>query len=201
MSIIQFKLEGQLIKKHPEYKMKDRLLLDKIDHEAGTIIIDGKTYPLRCDYFPTVDPNDPYKLTEEEEMVVKRLRESFLNSERLQKHVQFLYSKGSLYLKYNDNLLFHGCVPINEDMSFMEMTIHNEVYKGKALLDQYEDILRKGYLNREAGSDNNRYLDYIWYQWEGKASSLFGKDKMTTFERLYIEDKETQKWQILIKQL
>lgn len=191
ISVIQFKLEGAIIQRRPEFEMEASLLLDKIDHETGTITVNGKTYPLRCDYFPTVDPNNPYALTEEEELVVNRLREGFLNSERLQKHVKFLYSKGSLYLKYNDNLLFHGCVPINDDMSFMEMTIHNEVYKGKALLDEYEDILRKGYLNREAGSDNNRYLDYIWYQWEGKASSLFGKDKMTTFERLYIEDKET----------
>lgn len=191
ISIIQFKLEGAIIQRHPEFEMEASLLLDKIDREAGTVTIDGKAYPLRCDYFPTIDPNDPYKLTEEEILVVKRLMEGFLNSERLHKHIQFLYSKGSLYLKYNDNLLFHGCVPINDDMTFMEMTIHNKQYKGKALLDEYEDILRKGYLNREAGSDNNRYLDYVWYQWEGKASSLFGKDKMTTFERLYVEDKAT----------
>ena len=191
ISIIQFKLEGAIIQRHPEFDMEASLLLDKIDREAGTVTIDGKAYPLRCDYFPTIDPNDPYKLTEEEILVVKRLMEGFLNSERLHKHVQFLYSKGSLYLKYNDNLLFHGCVPINDDLTFMEMTIHNKQYKGKALLDEYEDILRKGYLNREAGSDNNRYLDYVWYQWEGKASSLFGKDKMTTFERLYVEDKAT----------
>lgn len=191
ISIIQFKLEGAIIQRHPEFDMEASLLLDKIDREAGTVTIDGKAYPLRCDYFPTIDPNDPYKLTEEEILVVKRLMEGFLNSERLHKHIQFLYSKGSLYLKYNDNLLFHGCVPINDDMTFMEMTIHNKQYKGKALLDEYEDILRKGYLNREAGSDNNRYLDYVWYQWEGKASSLFGKDKMTTFERLYVEDKAT----------
>ena len=191
ISIIQFKLEGAIIQRHPEFEMEASLLLDKINHDEGTVTIDGKVYPLRCDYFPTIDPNDPYALTEEEKLVVNRLMEGFLNSERLHKHVQFLYSKGSLYLKYNDNLLFHGCVPINDDLTFMEMTIHNKKYKGKALLDEYEDILRKGYLNREAGSDNNRYLDYVWYQWEGKASSLFGKDKMTTFERLYVEDKAT----------
>ncbi len=191
ISIIQFKLEGAIIQRHPEFEMEASLLLDKINHDEGTVTIDGKVYPLRCDYFPTIDPNDPYALTEEEKLVVNRLMEGFLNSERLHKHVQFLYSKGSLYLKYNDNLLFHGCVPINDDLTFMEMIIHNKKYKGKALLDEYEDILRKGYLNREAGSDNNRYLDYVWYQWEGKASSLFGKDKMTTFERLYVEDKAT----------
>ncbi len=136
ISIIQFKLEGAIIQRHPEFDMEASLLLDKIDREAGTVTIDGKAYPLRCDYFPTIDPNDPYKLTEEEILVVKRLMEGFLNSERLHKHIQFLYSKGSLYLKYNDNLLFHGCVPINDDMTFMEMTIHNKQYKGKALLDK-----------------------------------------------------------------
>lgn len=191
ISIIQFKLEGAIIQRHPEFEMEASMLLDKINHDEGTVTIAGKVYPLRCDYFPTIDPNDPYALTEEEKLVVNRLMEGFLNSERLHKHVQFLFSKGSLYLKYNDNLLFHGCVPINDDLTFMEMTIHNKKYKGKALLDEYEDILRKGYLNREAGSDNNRYLDYVWYQWEGKASSLFGKDKMTTFERLYVADKAT----------
>lgn len=191
ISIIQFKLEGAIIQRHPEFEMEASMLLDKINHDEGTVTIAGKVYPLRCDYFPTIDPNNPYALTEEEKLVVNRLMEGFLNSERLHKHVQFLFSKGSLYLKYNDNLLFHGCVPINDDLTFMEMTIHNKKYKGKALLDEYEDILRKGYLNREAGSDNNRYLDYVWYQWEGKASSLFGKDKMTTFERLYVADKAT----------
>lgn len=191
ISIIQFKLEGEIIKRHPEFEMNDRLLLSDIDYEKGTIRLDGKEYPLTCDYFPTIDPNDPYKLTDEEEVVIQRLTDGFMNSERLHKHTQFLYSKGSLYLKYNDNLLFHGCVPLNKDGSFMEMTINNKSYSGKNLLDKYEDILRKGYLNRKKGLSNQKNLDYIWYQWEGKASSLFGKDKMTTFERLYIKDKAT----------
>lgn len=193
ISIIQFKLEGQIIQRQPEFNMAERLLLDKINHDKGTITIEGKDYPLICDYFPTIDPANPYELTEEEEIVVARLTEGFLNSERLHKHIQFLYSKGSMYLTYNDNLLFHGCVPLNEDLSFMEMTINEKNYKGKALLDKYEDILRKGYLNRHRGLSYQRYLDYIWYQWEGEASSLFGKDKMTTFERLYVSDKSTHK--------
>lgn len=191
ISVIQFKLEGEIIKRHPEFEMENRQLLSKIDFEAGTVEVDGIDYPVRCNYFPTVDPKDPFKLTEEEEIVVQRLMEGFLNSERLHKHIQFLFSKGSLYLTYNDNLLFHGCVPLNEDGSFMSMTINDKQYSGKALLDKYEDVLRKGYLNRKRPKENERYLDYIWYQWEGKASSLFGKDKMTTFERLYIENKET----------
>ena len=191
ISIIQFKLEGEIIKRHPEFDMADRMVLDFIDYEKGTVKLDGKEYPLLCDYFPTVDPADPYRLTEEEILVVERLMTGFLNSERLQKHVQFLLSKGSMYLSYNDNLLFHGCVPLNPDGSFMEMAIANVKYSGKALLDKYEEVLRRGYLNREATKHNIRSLDLIWYLWEGKASSLFGKDKMTTFERLYCADKET----------
>ena len=191
ISIIQFKLEGEIIKRHPEFDMADRMVLDFINYETGTVKLDGKEYPILCDYFPTVDPADPYRLTEEERLVVERLMTGFLNSERLQKHVQFLFSKGSMYLSYNDNLLFHGCVPLNPDGSFMELPIANVKYSGKALLDKYEEVLRKGYLNREGKKHNVRILDLIWYLWEGKASSLFGKDKMTTFERLYVAEKET----------
>ena len=191
ISIIQFKLEGEIIKRHLEFDMADRMVLDFINYETGTVKLDGKEYPILCDYFPTVDPADPYRLTEEERLVVERLMTGFLNSERLQKHVQFLFSKGSMYLSYNDNLLFHGCVPLNPDGSFMELPIANVKYSGKALLDKYEEVLRKGYLNREGKKHNVRILDLIWYLWEGKASSLFGKDKMTTFERLYVAEKET----------
>ena len=191
ISIIQFKLEGEIIKRHPEFDMGDRMVLDFINYEKGTVKLDGKEYAMLCDYFPTVDPADPYRLTEEERLVVERLMTGFLNSERLQKHVQFLFSKGSMYLIYNDNLLFHGCVPLNPDGSFMEMAITNVKYSGKALLDKYEEVLRRGYLNREGKKHNVRILDLIWYLWEGKASSLFGKDKMTTFERLYVAEKET----------
>ena len=191
ISIIQFKLEGEIIKRHPQFDMADRMVLDFINYETGTVKLDGKEYPMLCDYFPTVDPADPYRLTEEERLVVERLMTGFLNSERLQKHVQFLFSKGSMYLSYNDNLLFHGCVPLNPDGSFMELPIANVKYSGKALLDKYEEVLRKGYLNREGKKHNVRILDLIWYLWEGKASSLFGKDKMTTFERLYVAEKET----------
>ena len=191
ISIIQFKLEGEIIKRHPQFDMADRMVLDFINYETGTVKLDGKEYPILCDYFPTVDPADPYRLTEEERLVVERLMTGFLNSERLQKHVQFLFSKGSMYLSYNDNLLFHGCVPLNPNGSFMELPIANVKYSGKALLDKYEEVLRKGYLNREGKKHNVRILDLIWYLWEGKASSLFGKDKMTTFERLYVAEKET----------
>jgi len=191
ISVIQFKLEGEIIQRHPEYDMADRMVLNFIDYERGMVTLDGQEHELLCNYFPTIDPADPYKLTSEEKFVVDKLMTGFLNSERLQKHTQFLLSKGSMYLTYNDNLLYHGCVPLNPDGTFMAMSINNMKYSGKALLDKYEDVLRKGYLNREDEKRNIRCLDLIWYLWEGKASSLFGKDRMTTFERLYVADKET----------
>ena len=191
ISIIQFKLEGAIIQRHPEFDMEDRLLLSKINQEEGTVEVDGEIYPLTCTYFPTIDPENPFRLTEEEEQVVEKLLISFQNSGRLHKHMKFLYSKGNMYTVYNDNLLYHGCVPLNEDGSYMEAEINKKTYSGRALLDKYEDVLRKGYLNRKNKRKNQKYLDYIWYLWEGKASSLFGKDKMTTFERLYIDDKKT----------
>ncbi|UJF16566.1 fructose-1,6-bisphosphatase [Jeotgalibaca sp. MA1X17-3] len=191
ISIIQFKLEGEIIQRQPKFEMDDRLLLAGINLEEGTVKVNGKTYPLNCTYFPTIDPENPFKLTEEEEQVVGKLQIGFQNSERLHKHMKFLFSKGSMYTIYNDNLVYHGCVPLNEDGSFMQMDIGGNNYSGRALLDKYEDVLRKGYIHRKNKERNKKYLDYIWYLWEGKASSLFGKDKMTTFERLYISNKET----------
>ena len=191
ISIIQFKLEGEIIQRQSKFEMDDRLLLAGINFEEGTVKVNGKIYPLNCTYFPTVDPENPFKLTEEEEQVVKKLQVGFQNSERLHKHMKFLFSKGSMYTIYNDNLLYHGCVPLNEDGTFMQMDIGGKSYSGRALLDKYEDVLRKGYIHRKNKERNKKYLDYIWYLWEGKASSLFGKDKMTTFERLYISEKET----------
>lgn len=190
IAIIQFKLEGVIIKRQPDFKMEHRMVLNMIDYENGTITIKGETYPLTNTYFPTIDPADPYKLTKEEEAIVDKLIYAFKNSGRLQKHISYLYNKGNMYLKYNDNLLFHGCVPLNEDGSFMEFNIRDKSYKGKALLDKFEEILRKGYLTRDK-ENKEKHLDIIWYLWTGAASSLFGKDQMTTFERYYIEDKAT----------
>lgn len=190
IAIIQFKLEGVIIKRQLDFKMEHRMVLNMIDYENGTITIKGETYPLTNTYFPTIDPADPYKLTKEEEAIVDKLIYAFKNSGRLQKHISYLYNKGNMYLKYNDNLLFHGCVPLNEDGSFMEFNIRDKSYKGKALLDKFEEILRKGYLTRDK-ENKEKHLDIIWYLWTGAASSLFGKDQMTTFERYYIEDKAT----------
>ena len=190
ITIIQFKVEGQLIKKHPEWNMKERLLLDKIDYKQGTIKLGGKEYPLNDTYFPTIDPKDPYKLTHEEEDVVERLKNSFLGSERLQRHIRFLYTKGSLYKVYNGNLLYHGCVPLNEDGSFMKVRIFDKTYSGKALYDILEHYARKGYYSIDP-QEKQRGEDILWFIWKNKHSPVFGKERMATFERYFIDATET----------
>lgn len=193
MAVIQFKLEGQVINRHPEFKMDHRLMLEKMDSSYETITLNGKTYPLKDAHFPTVDPADPYRLTPEEEAVVSRLSESFRNSERLQEHVRFLVDKGSMYLTYNDNLIFHGCIPLNPDGSFMNFEIDRQLYHGKALFDQFDRIVREGYYLHKKNQPNQTHMDLVWYLWSGAVSPLFGKSDMTTFERYYIEDKHTHK--------
>ena len=193
ISIIQFKLEAEIIKRRPEFEMDHRLLLDKVNYEEGTIELKGKTYKLKDNNFPTIDPKDPYKLTPREEMVIEKLATSFENSDKLQKHVEFLFSKGSIYLKTNGNLLVHGCVPLTEDGDFMSMKIDNKLYKGKELMDKMESYIRKGYFLDKKNSEKEYGKDMMWYLWTGKCSSLFGKDDMTTYERYFIAEKETHK--------
>ncbi|MBC2176366.1 fructose-1,6-bisphosphatase [Listeria booriae] len=191
IAVIQFKLEGEIIARHPEFEMEHRLLLDMIDYKAGTVTIKGKTYPLKDAHFPTIDSANPYELTTDEKELIDKLTASFKNCEKLQRHVSFLYSKGSMVLTYNNNLLYHGCIPLNEDGSFMEMTLKGEKYAGRALLNQFEQIAREGYF-RPSGTPEKKYaLDIVWYLWTGAASSLFGKSEMTTFERYFVADKET----------
>lgn len=190
IAIIQFKLEGPIIRRHPEFHMDHRLLLNKIDYEKGTITLQGETYPLTNTSFPTIDPTDPYQLTPEEEAIVEKLVLAFKNSNQLQKHISYLINNGSMYLTHNHNLLVHGCLPMNPDGSFMEMDIRGKMVSGKVLLDKFEDAVRKGFLYQQR-ENNDKYLDLVWYLWTGPASSLFGKDQMTTFERYYIEDKAT----------
>ena len=192
IAMIQFKLEGQIVRRHPEWDMEDRALLDKIDYEKGTILIDDCEYEMRDMDLPTVDPNDPYALTAEEKALINHLKESFLHSGRLQKHIGFLYRKGNLYKVFNGNLLYHGCVPLNEDGSFREVEIYGEKYSGKALYDVLELYARKGFYSDEP-EEKEKGLDLLWYIWQGKYSPVFGKDKMTTFERYFIEDKKTHK--------
>lgn len=193
IAIIQFKLEGSLIKRRPEFQMEDRLLLDKIDYENKTINIGGKAYAMRDVEFPTVNPEDPYALSPEEEQVMERLRQAFLKCEKLQKHVRFLFSRGGLYKVYNSNLLYHGCVPMDENGNFNTLTIDGEKYSGKALYDILDQYARKGYYSKYNPAEMQKGQDMIWYIWEGPNSPVFGKDKMATFERYFVEEKETHK--------
>lgn len=190
ISIIQFKLEGQIIKEHPEYKMNGRLLLDKIDYEKGTIQIDNKIYNLNDTNFPTVDYKNPYKLTKEEEEIINRLQESFKNSETLNKHISFLYSKASMYKCFNSNLLFHGCVPMEADGEFSKIEVLGESISGKRYFDCIEKIANEAYFGKE---NNKDAVDFMWYLWCGPKSPLFGKAKAATFERYFVEEKETHK--------
>ena len=192
IAIIQFKLEGQLIKRHPEFEMEDRLLLDKIDFESRTITIGGKKYEMKdCD-LPTVDPADPYKLSPEEQETMAKLKNAFMHCEKLKSHVKFLFAKGSLYKIYNANLLYHGCVPLDEKGNFKKVTVQGRDYSGKALYDILEYHARKGFYSSDA--DEKAFgCDILWYIWTGPNSPVFGKDKMTTFERYFIADPETHK--------
>lgn len=192
MAIIQFKLEGQLIKKHPEYKMKDRLLLDKIDIEKGIVKIDGKEYKLLDSKFPTIDKKNPYKLTDEEAEIIERLKMSFMRSEKLNKHVNFLYAKGHIYKKFNSNLLFHGCIPMKENGDFDTVELLGKSLKGKELLDFIETIAHRAYFG-EPSEETENAKDLMWYFWGGPKSPLFGKDKTATFERYFLEEKELHK--------
>ena len=193
ISIIQFKLEGQLIKAHPEFDLDNRLILDKINWEDGTVEIDGITWELNNKNFPTVDPQDPYKLTEDELEVIKTLEASILHSEKLQRHIQFLFSHGALYMRINGNLLFHGCIPMDENGEFKEVEIYGKKLKGKALMDHLDEMIRASYFSPETIAEFGEPGDIMWYLWLAKDSPLFGKAKMTTFERLFIADKASHK--------
>ncbi len=190
ISMLQFKLEGQVIMRHPEFGMEERMLLNYLDFEKGTVTVDGKAYPMKDMDFPTVDPRKPYELTEEEARVMFRLQQAFMRCEKLQKHVRFLFSKGGMYKIYNGNLLYHGCVPMNEDGSFTKVNVSGKEYCGKALYDILEEYARKGYYSKDASTKLDGQ-DMMWYIWTGAGSPVFGKEKMTTFERYFIDDPVT----------
>ena len=192
VTIMQLKLEGQMIKRNPDFKMDDRLLLDKINPETWTVEINGVEYPLLDTNFPTVDWNDPYALSAEEQLVIDRLIFAFKNSEKLQKHVKFLYTKGNMYTVYNGNLLYHGCVPLNEDGSFKKVTVFGKEYAGKELYDVLEEYARKGYYAKDP-EEKQKGLDSLWFLWLNKNSPVYGKERMTTFERQFVADKNTYK--------
>ncbi len=191
MAVIQFKLEGQIIKRRPEFMMEDRLLLDKINFEKGTVMVEGKEYKMRDMDFPTIDPANPYELTPEETEVMERLRQAFTRCDKLQKDVRFLFAKGGLYKVYNSNLLYHGCVPLDEEGNFLKVNVFGKEYSGKALYDILDTYARRGYYASRESGDKAKGEDILWYIWTGPNSPVFGKDKMTTFERYFIEDKET----------
>ena len=187
ITMIMFKLEGQLIKRNPDFQMNSRLLLDKVNFAEGTIEINGKSYKINTEQFPTVDRDSKniYKLSTDESRIIADLKQYFQESVLLQRHVEYLYTKGSIYSRYNGNLLFHACVPLNEDGSFRELTFDGKTYSGCAYFDYSELRARQAYLNRE-----NYGLDFLYFLWCGRISVTAGRE-MKTFERTFIDDEST----------
>ena len=188
ITIIQLKLEGRLITSHPEWEMSDRNLLPKVDFDSCTINIKGKDYKLKDGYFPTVDKDDPLKLSDEEAELMSVLANSFMHSEKLHEHIKYLLSHGSMYKICNGNLMFHGCIPMNKDASYSELNIAGKNYRGKELLDRIDELVNDAYFGRNS-EDSSYARDFMWYLWCGPKSPLFGKDKMCFFERTFIDDK------------
>ncbi len=193
IAVIQFKVEGQIIKRHPGYKMDDRLLLEAVDFKKGTVRIGGKEYPMMDMNFPTVNEKDPLKLTKEEEELLGTLVMSFKHSDLLHKHIRFLYSHGGLYKCYNSNLLYHGCIPMRADGTFEAMTCEGKQLSGKALMDHISGQIHKAYFMEGESAEKENAKDFMWYLWCGAKSPVFGKDKMTTFEHYFVADKQTHK--------
>lgn len=191
MAIIQFKLESQIIRRRPHYQMDDRLLLDKVDYERGVITLNGTEYPLLDTFFPTIDPKDPEALSPEEQVVVDKLVLSFANSKKLQQHTRFLFSKGSLYLAHDGNLLYHGCIAMNDDGEFRAFNVDGKSFAGKAFLDRVDRLARQGYFVTDNPEQKRYGMDVMWFLWCAPMSPLFGKEKMATFERYFLADKAT----------
>lgn len=193
ITIIELKLEGQLLERHPEYHMEDRIMLKKIDYEKGTILLEGKIYPLRDTLFETVDASDPLKLTKREEELMKIIAHSFDHSYLLHKHVKFLYSNGSMYKMTNGNLLYHGCIPMKEDGSFEKMCLDGKEYQGRKLLDYINFMANKAYFSKRGTKEQRKASDFMYYLWCGPKSPVFGKSKLSYFEHYFIEDVKTHK--------
>lgn len=192
IAIIQFKEEGKLFEKHPEWKMQNRALFNNIDYEKGTILLDGKEYLLHGNNFPTVDPKHPNELTPEEQDLMNRLNHSFMVSEKLHKHIKLLLQHGCMYGVYNGNLLFHASIPLNEDGSLKEVEIYpGKKYAGKELMHNTGMMIRAAFQNDTCKEEREYAIDYFTYLWCGPDSPLFNKSKMSTFERYFIADKET----------
>ena len=187
ISIILFKLEGQIIRRNPDYRMEGRLLLDKVDLDNATIELDGKVYELKEKKFPTINRNDPYALDSAEREIMDELQKLFLESEQLQRHVNFLYTHGAMYKKFNGNLLFHGCVPLDEDGNLKALCFDGRIYQGKSYMDYADGMARRAFYAKQ---DKQDALDFMWYLWCGSNSPLSGR-VVKTFERTFIEDKST----------
>lgn len=189
ISVIQFKVEGQIIQRQPAFHLEERALLHRIDYDKGTILLDGKEYRLLDRCFPTIDPENPYELTAEEEEIMERLEQAFMGCEKLQQHMRFLLNKGGLYKVYNNNLLYHGCVPLDEKGNLKEVEVFGKKYRGRELYDVLESYVRKGFfaLDKKERQDGR---DIMWYIWLHPDSPLFGKNKMATFERYFLAEKE-----------
>lgn len=188
IAVIQFKLEGQLVKRRKAFKMEDRNLLEQVDYEKGTISLEGKEYKLTSCNFPTINPKDPCRLSREEQEVIDRLSFFFSNSDKLQKHIHFFYTNGSLYLNYNGNLLYHGSILLDEKGAFLPVELEGETLSGKALLDKFEELVRRAHYTRDVND-----ADWLWYLWTGPQSPMFAKQKMATFERYFCKEKSLHK--------
>jgi len=193
MAVIQFKLEGQMIARHPEYQMDDRRMLEKVDFANGTITVNDTVHPLRDTLFPTVDPQDPLRLNPEEEELMNTLSASFRHSEKLQRHMKFLYAQGGMYKRINNNLLYHGCILMTPEGEFEPVEFKGQTYAGKAYLDAIDTLVRRAYFAPPHSQELYEARDFLWYLWCGPQSPLFGKNRMATFERYFISDKTLHK--------
>lgn len=193
IAVIQFKVEGAMIKRHPEYEMDKRLLLEHVDYEKWTVEVEGKTYPMLDKNFPTINPKNPLELTKGEKELLRTLSASFKHSEALHRHIKFLYSHGGIYKCCNSNLLYHGCIPMKKDGSFDTLSLGAESYKGKALMDYLNQQVQNAYFLPEGSPQRDWAVDLMWYLWCGAKSPVFGKDKMTTFEHYFVADKTAHK--------
>lgn len=193
IAVLQYKEEGQIIKRHPEYGMEERILLSAIRYDRGTATIDGKEYPMRDMNFPTVDPADPLRLTDEEEELLHTLELSFRHNARLHEHVRFLYSNGSMYKCCNSNLLYHGCIPMTENREFDGLMVGGKMYRGKELMDFIDTQVKNAYFLPEDAPEKEACRDFMWYLWNGAKSPVFGKDKNRSFEHYFIEDPEVMR--------
>lgn len=189
-AIMQFKLEGQLSRRHPEWEMEHRNLLHKIDRLAGTVEIEGRAHPLRDTHFPTLDPADPYELSAEERACMDRLRQSFISSARLWEHMLFVARRGAMWQRRDHALIFHGCVPVDEAGEFLTLGVDGTEYSGSALFNALDSVVRGAFRRGEAAGVD---ADWLWYLWTGPRSPLFGKDRMSTFENYFVDDKEARK--------